>query len=96
MEGGDSEFAKFTVPTLKAFLKAHSQKVSSNKQELLKKSAEKNADTFFPILHHHSPVTWANTIVQAFVLLHNSELNFLCYVQCAATHTQISAQKWQL
>ena len=35
MEGGDSEFAKFTVPTLKAFLKARSQSVSGNKQELV-------------------------------------------------------------
>ena len=33
MEGGDSEFAKFTVPALKAFLKARSQSVSGNKQE---------------------------------------------------------------
>ena len=30
-EGGDSEFTKFTVPTLRAFLKAHSQNVSGNK-----------------------------------------------------------------
>ena len=30
MEGGDSEFAKFTVPTLKAFLKARSHNVSGN------------------------------------------------------------------
>ena len=32
MEGGDSEFAKFTVPTLKAFFKARSQNVSGSKQ----------------------------------------------------------------
>jgi len=32
MEGGDSEFAKFTVPTLRAFSKACSQNVSGNKQ----------------------------------------------------------------
>ena len=32
MEGGDSEFAKFTLPTLKSFLEAHSQNVSGNKQ----------------------------------------------------------------
>ena len=31
-EGGDSDFAKFTVPTLKAFVKARSQNVSGNKQ----------------------------------------------------------------
>ena len=35
MEGGDSEFIKFTLPTLKAVLKAHSQSVSGNKQELV-------------------------------------------------------------
>ena len=35
MEGGDSEFANFTLPTLKAFLKARSQSVSGNKQELV-------------------------------------------------------------
>ena len=32
MESGDSEFANFTLPTLKAFLEARSQNVSGNKQ----------------------------------------------------------------
>ena len=32
MEGGNSEFANFTLPTLKAFLEAHGQNVSGNKQ----------------------------------------------------------------
>ena len=32
MEGGDNKFAKFTVPTLKAFLKVRNQSVSGNKQ----------------------------------------------------------------
>ena len=32
MEGGDSEFANFTLPTLKAFLEARGQNVSGNKQ----------------------------------------------------------------
>ena len=32
MEGGDSEFASFTLPTLKTYLEAHSQNVSGNKQ----------------------------------------------------------------
>ena len=31
-EGSDSEFADFTLPTLKAFLEAHSHNVSGNKQ----------------------------------------------------------------
>ena len=32
MEVGDSEFANFTLPTLKAFLEAHSQNVFGNMQ----------------------------------------------------------------
>ena len=32
MEGDDSEFANFTLPALKAYLEAHSQNVSGNKQ----------------------------------------------------------------
>ena len=32
MEGSDSEFENFTLPTLKAFLEARSQNVSGNKQ----------------------------------------------------------------
>ena len=35
MEGDKSDFAKFTVPVLKVFLKARSQSVSGNKQELV-------------------------------------------------------------
>ena len=35
MEGGDSEFANFTLPTLKAFLEARSHNVSDNKQSLV-------------------------------------------------------------
>ena len=32
MEGGDSEFGNFTLPTLKAFLEARSHNESGNKQ----------------------------------------------------------------
>ena len=32
MEGGDSEFANFTLPTLKAFFEARRHNVSGNKQ----------------------------------------------------------------
>ena len=32
MEGGDSGFGNFTLPTLKTFLEARSQNVSGNKQ----------------------------------------------------------------
>ena len=35
MEGGDSEFANFALPTLKKILEARSQNVSGNKQELV-------------------------------------------------------------
>ena len=35
MEGGDSQFAKFTLLTLKAILKARCQNVSGNKQQLV-------------------------------------------------------------
>ena len=35
MEGSDSEFVKFTLPTLKAFLEALSQIVSGKKQQLV-------------------------------------------------------------
>ena len=47
MEGGDSEFAKFTVPTLKAFLKASSQSVSGNKQELVARAIGCQRTHFF-------------------------------------------------
>ena len=42
MEGGDSEFAKFTVPNLKEFLKARSQNVSGNKQKLVARATGYN------------------------------------------------------
>ena len=32
IEGGDSEFGNFTLPTLKAFFEVRSQNVSGNKQ----------------------------------------------------------------
>ena len=35
MEGGDSEFANFTLPSLKAFLEARSHSLSGNKQQLV-------------------------------------------------------------
>jgi len=35
MEDGDSKFANFTLPTLKAFFEAHSHNVSGNKQYLV-------------------------------------------------------------
>ena len=48
MEGGESKFAKFTEPTLKAFSKARCQSVSVNKQELVDRAivCQKNAFSF--------------------------------------------------
>ena len=40
MEGGDIDFANFTLPTLKAFLEALSQNVSGNKQLLVARAIE--------------------------------------------------------
>ena len=104
--GGDSEFTKFTGPTLDAFLKARSQNVSGDQQELVARAigwqktyvfhelaifwlAEKRCrllplfSSFF-ILHHLSPVIFANATIMAFLLLHNSTFNFHCYTQCEA------------
>ena len=110
MEGGDSEFVNFTLPTLKAFLEARSQNVSSNKQYLaigspkmrffheilIFWSAKKGCkDTFFSTLHPLSLVIFATATVAAFALLHNSRFNFHCYTQRGATPTQKSARKWR-
>ena len=41
MDRNDSEFVNFTLPTLKAFLEAHSQNVSGNKQQLVAYAKER-------------------------------------------------------
>ena len=96
MEGGDSEYEKFTVPNLKAFLKSQSECV---KQELvayaigcqnthfshaimISSSAEKRCKDTFP--HPPSPflsAIFAYATEVAFVPLHNSRFNFQCYAQ---------------
>ena len=48
MEGGDSEFAKFTLLILKAILKAHCQNVSGNKQQLVAHATGCPQLHFFP------------------------------------------------
>ena len=93
VEGSDSEFVKFTVPTLKAFLKAHFRVCLATSKNF---SSEILYRHFFPILHQRAPGTLTNATVAAFVLLHNSRFNFHCYTQREATPTQKSAQKWQL
>ena len=110
MEGGDSEFANFTVSTLKAFLK----NVFGNKQELGEPVARagKPQNLFFPrtrdllvnrkttqrhffsILHHLSFVIFANAA--AVVAFLNSRFNVHCYKQCEPKPTQKSAWKWHL
>ena len=47
MEGGDSEFANFTLPILKAFLEARSQNVSGNKQYLVARAIGCPEKVFF-------------------------------------------------
>ena len=51
MKGDDSKYAKFTVPTLKAYLNARGQSVPDNKQELVA-SAIGCPDTPLPSLLH--------------------------------------------
>ena len=46
MEGGDSEFAKFTVPILKAFLNVRSHSVPVSKQERFARAMPKTTDLF--------------------------------------------------
>ena len=54
MEGGDNKFAKYTVPTLKAYLKVRSQNVSGNKQYLLRVLLLKQKTYFF----HELAIFW--------------------------------------
>ena len=59
-------------------------------------SWKNDAKTPFSILHHLSPVIFANTTAVAFALLHNSSFTFHCYIQREPTPTQKSAWKCQL
>ena len=104
MEGGDSEFANFTLPTLKAFLEARSQNVSRAigcpkmhffplRNYYLLVSQKTTQRHFFPTCHPLFPVIFANAPVVAFILLRNSIFNFHCYTQREATPTQKSARK---
>ena len=98
IEGGDSEFANFTLPTLKAFLVARSHNLSGNKQFFLwtrdllvsQKMMQRH---FFSTLHPFSTVIFAIAIVLASVLLRDSKFNFHCYTQREATPTQKLARK---
>ena len=84
MEGGDSELADFTLPTLKAFLEARSQNVSGYRMP---------QSAFFPTKSRSSgqpkndakalffPVIFVTATVAAFVLLRNARFNFHCHTQ---------------
>ena len=85
IEDSDSEFMKFTVSTVKALLKAHSQSVPAivcaiGCRKMHFGLPGKNANTLFSILHHLSPVILANAAVVAFILLRNSRFNFHCSI----------------
>ena len=55
-----------------------------------------DAKMLLSILHHLSPVIFANAAVVAFVLLHNSRFHFHCYTQREPMPAQKLARKWQL
>ena len=108
MEGGDSEFANFALPILKAFLEARSHNVSGNsgnnlllapqnafflRSHDLLVSKKNDAKTLFFTLHPLSTVIFAIATVLAFVLVRDSRFNCHYYTQREATPTQKSARK---
>ena len=107
MKGSDSEFAKFTVPTLKVFLKVCSERVwqqqeyvphatgrpkkQNSTHSLILASQATMQRHFLSILHHLSPAILANTTVVALLLLPNSRFHCHFYTQHEPTPTQKSA-----
>ena len=86
MEGSDSEFPKFTVPTLRgqAGQKSYSQNVFGNKQQFVARSRGCQQRISFLLRIRELVVTLsivllANAIaaVMAFVLLQNSRFSFI-------------------
>ena len=102
MAGGDSEFANFTLPTIKTFLEARSQNVLYDASKSFSFSTnsrssgqEKNdAKTLFFHPPSRFPAIFATATVVAFVLLRSSRFNFHCYTQREATPSQKLAWKW--
>ena len=87
MEGADSEFVNFILPTLKAFWQqaitcCSCYKMPQNtffpRNHDLPVSKKHDTDTFF---YPTSPFPGNFCKVVAFVLLHNSRFNFHCYTQ---------------
>ena len=110
MEGSDSEFANFTLPTLKTFLEAHSQNVSGNKQELLACAIGCPKTHFF----HELVIFWPAKKLHKDTFTHppspfpgnfcncNSggictapRFNFHCYTQHETMPIQKLAQTWR-
>ena len=61
-----------------------------------KKKKKKTIFFLLFILHYISPVIFANTPVEAFVLFRNSRFSVHCYTQREPTPTQRSARKSRL
>ena len=110
IEGGDSEFTKFTGLTLNAFLKARSQSVSGDQQELVARARGGHAFTIIlsagkrcrlpPPPPPPSPFL-CNSCKHnnsGTVMLRPSRFNFHCYTQREPKHapTQKSAWKWHM
>ena len=107
VESGDSEFANFTLPTLKAFLEARGHDVSGNNCSCYRMpqnafffyelaifwSAKKRRKDFISTLYPLSTVFFTTATVLAFILLRDSRSNFHCHTQREATPTQKSARK---
>ena len=64
VEGCDSEFAKLTLPTLKAFVEGRSQNVPGNKQSLVARAIGCTKPLFFSLslslfLSHELAIFWS-------------------------------------
>ena len=70
MEDDTSDFATFTVPVLKAILKARSQSVSGNKQELVARATGCQKLGITPNLGAEDEVSACGILARTFKLLH--------------------------
>ena len=68
MEGGDGKFSKVTVSTLEAFLKARSQSVSGNKQELVARAVGCTFLFLFVAMFYSSICATYGSIVIVFII----------------------------
>ena len=109
MEGGDSEFSNFTLPTLKAFFEACSDNVSGNKQQLVVRALRCPKTHFFLrtrdllispkttqrhfLFTLHPLSTAIFATATVLAFLLLRNSNFNCYTQHEVTPTQKSARK---